>query len=78
MPEGEINEEEIEAKKRVSSKMTARRFTAGRFLDSEESAAKVRKDLDEGQKAGVKVTPTFLLGLTEPNNPKITVQKTIV
>lgn len=49
-----------------------------RCLDSEESAAKVRKDLDEGQKAGVKVTPTFLLGLTEPNSPKIAVQKTIV
>jgi protein-disulfide isomerase len=49
-----------------------------RCLDSEESAAKVRKELAEGEKAGVKVTPTFLLGLTEPNNPKITIQKTIV
>ena len=43
-----------------------------RCLDSEESAAKVRRDLAEGEKAGVKVTPTFLLGFTEPNNPKIT------
>jgi protein-disulfide isomerase len=49
-----------------------------RCLDSEESAAKVRKDLAEGKKAGVKVTPGFLLGLTESNNPEITVQKTIV
>jgi protein-disulfide isomerase len=49
-----------------------------RCLDNEESAAKVRKDLDEGQKAEVKVTPTFLLGFTEPNSPKIAVQKTIV
>ena len=49
-----------------------------RCLDSEESAAKVRRELAEGEKAGVKVTPTFLLGLAEPNNPKITVQKTII
>jgi protein-disulfide isomerase len=49
-----------------------------RCLDSEESVAKVRKDLAEGEKAGVKVTPTFFLGLAEPNNPKITVQKTIL
>jgi protein-disulfide isomerase len=44
-----------------------------RCLDSEESAAKVRRDLAEGEKAGVKVTPTFFLGLAEPNNPKITI-----
>lgn len=49
-----------------------------RCLDSEESATRVRKELAEGEKAGVKVTPTFLLGLTEPNNPKITVQNMIV
>jgi len=49
-----------------------------RCLDSEESAAKIRKDLADGQKAGVKVTPTFFLGLTEPSDPKIMAQKTIV
>jgi protein-disulfide isomerase len=49
-----------------------------RCLDSEESAAKVRNELAEGQKAGVKVTPTFLLGRTEPNSPKVAIQKTIV
>ena len=49
-----------------------------RCLDSEESAAKVRKDLAEGEKAGVKVTPTFFLGFASPNNPKITLQKTII
>jgi protein-disulfide isomerase len=49
-----------------------------RCLDSEESAAKVRRDLAEGEKAGVKVTPTFFLGLAEPNNPKITIQNMIV
>jgi protein-disulfide isomerase len=49
-----------------------------RCLDSEESAAKTRKDLADAEKAGVKVTPTFFLGLTESGNPKITAQKTIV
>ena len=49
-----------------------------RCLDSEESAAKVRRELAEGEKAGVKVTPTFLLGIAEPNNPELTVQNTIV
>ena len=49
-----------------------------RCLDSEESAAKVRRDLAEGEKAGVKVTPTFFLGFAEPNNPKITIQNMIV
>ena len=49
-----------------------------RCLDSEALAAKVRNELAEGQKAGVKVTPTFFLALTEPNSPKITVQKKIV
>jgi protein-disulfide isomerase len=42
-------------------------------LDSEESAAKIRKELADGQKAGVKVTPTFLLGLTEPNSSEVKV-----
>ena len=49
-----------------------------RCLDSDASAAKVRNELAEGQKAGVKVTPTFLLGLTEPNHPKMTIQSTII
>jgi len=49
-----------------------------RCLDSEESAAKVRKELAEGEKAGVKVTPTFLLGFAEPSNSRITVKKTII
>jgi protein-disulfide isomerase len=49
-----------------------------RCLDSDESAAKVRKDLADGEKAAVKITPTFFLGLAEPNNTKITVQKTIL
>jgi predicted DsbA family dithiol-disulfide isomerase len=31
----------------------------------------VRKDLADGQKAGVKTTPTFFLGLTDPNSSQI-------
>lgn len=42
-----------------------------RCLDSEQAAAKVRKDLADGQKAGVKTTPTFFLGLTDPNSSQI-------
>lgn len=49
-----------------------------RCLDSEESAAKVRNSVAVAKKAGVKVTPTFFLGLTEPNDPKVKVQKIIV
>ncbi len=37
-------------------------------LDSGKHAAKIRKDLADGQKAGVQGTPSFFLGLTEPND----------
>jgi protein-disulfide isomerase len=40
-------------------------------LDSGKEAARVRKDLDDGEKAGVEGTPTFFLGLTEQNDSKI-------
>jgi protein-disulfide isomerase len=49
-----------------------------RCLDSEASATKIRKDLADGQKAGVKVTPTFLLGLTERDSSEIKVLTQIV
>ncbi len=49
-----------------------------RCLNSDQSAAKVRKDLADGQKAGVKATPTFFLGLTEPNGSPIKAIKEIV
>ncbi len=42
-----------------------------RCLDSEQPAAKVQKDLADGQRAGVEVTPTFFLGLTERNASQI-------
>lgn len=37
-------------------------------LDSGKHATKIRSDLADGQKAGVQGTPTFFLGLTEPND----------
>ena len=37
-------------------------------LDSGKHAAKIRSDLADGQKAGVQGTPSFFLGLTEPND----------
>ncbi len=38
-----------------------------RCLDSEAIASKVRTHLANGKNAGVKVTPTFFIGYTEPN-----------
>lgn len=37
-------------------------------LDSGKYAAKIRKDLADGQKAGVQGTPSFFLALPEPND----------
>jgi len=41
-------------------------------------AAKIRKDLEEGQQSGVTGTPTFFLGLTEENSPKVKAIRRIV
>ncbi len=46
-------------------------------LDSGKYAAKIREGLAEGQKAGVRGTPAFFLGLAEPNDPKVKVQRMI-
>ena len=46
-------------------------------LESGRHSAKVRKDLAEGQRAGVTGTPAFFLGLTEPGSNTITVVKRI-
>jgi len=47
-------------------------------LDSGKYASKIRKDLDDAQKAGITGAPTFLLGLTVPNDPKVKILKTLV
>jgi protein-disulfide isomerase len=40
-------------------------------LDSGKQTSEIRKDMADGQKAGVRGTPTFFLGMTEPNDPKL-------
>lgn len=47
-------------------------------LDSGKYAGKIRKDLADAQAAGVRGTPTFFLGLTEPNEPKVKILGVIV
>ena len=39
-------------------------------LDSGKYAEAIKKEVAEGQKAGVSGVPAFLMGLTDPNNPK--------
>lgn len=45
--------------------------TFERCLSSGKHAAEIRKDIADGAKAGVRGTPTFLLGLTEPDDSKV-------
>lgn len=40
-------------------------------LSSGKHDAEIRADMEDGVKAGVRGTPTFLLGLTEPNSSKV-------
>ncbi len=45
--------------------------TFKKCLSSGKHEAEIRADMDDGVKAGVRGTPTFLLGLTEPNSSKV-------
>jgi len=47
-------------------------------LDSGKYAAEIRKDLEDGQKAGVRGTPTFFLGLTDAKTGQFRPVKMIV
>jgi len=47
-------------------------------LNTGRHAAKVREDLLDGQRAGARGTPTFFLGLTEPNSAKIKTSRMLV
>ena len=40
-------------------------------LEKETHAAKIRQDLSDGEKAGVRGTPAFFLGLTDPNGSQV-------
>ena len=46
-------------------------------LESGKHVAAIRMDLAEGRKAGVSGTPSFFLGLTEPNNPNVRVLRVL-
>ena len=50
----------------------------GQCLDGGKYAAEVRKDLEDGQKAGVRGTPTFFLGLTDAKTGQLRPVKMIV
>lgn len=47
-------------------------------LDSGKYAAKVQKDIADGKQAGTRGTPTFFLGMTEPQKSEIKAIKRIV
>ena len=65
----------------LSSHAQAVGLDAAKFktcLDSGKYTEKVRKDLAEAKKTGVNGTPTFFVGLTEPNGSEIKAVKKIV
>ena len=43
------------------------KFSFQQCIESGRYASKIRKDMAEGQKVGVRSIPTFLLGFTEPD-----------
>jgi protein-disulfide isomerase len=47
-------------------------------LDKGKYAAQIRSNIEDGKKAGVTGTPTFLLGVTVPNDPRVKVLKILV
>ena len=54
---------------------------SGKFeacFNSDAHAAQIRKDISEGEKAGVAGTPTFFVGPTIPNSPTLKVANTLV
>jgi predicted DsbA family dithiol-disulfide isomerase len=44
-------------------------------LDSGKYTAAIRKDMAEGSKAGIRGTPSFLMGLTDPKDSKVKATK---
>jgi protein-disulfide isomerase len=49
----------------------------GRCLASDKHAEAVRRDLEEGRRAGVSGTPAFFLGLADPAQPRLRVARAI-
>ena len=61
-------------RKDLSSHALALGLDVGAFdkcVDSGKAAARIRKDVADSEKAGARGTPTFFLGLTEPNSSQI-------
>jgi predicted DsbA family dithiol-disulfide isomerase len=52
--------------------------SSGSAWDEGRHAEAVRRDLDEGRKAGVRGTPTFFLGILESGSLRVKVHRTIV
>jgi predicted DsbA family dithiol-disulfide isomerase len=46
-------------------------------MDSDKFAAEIRKDIAEATKYGITGTPTTVIGMTQPNDPKIKVLRVI-
>jgi protein-disulfide isomerase len=55
----------------------AKRPGSGETYRESKYAAGIRKDVAEANKYGITGTPTFVIGLTQPNDPKIKVVKVI-
>ena len=49
-----------------------------RCLDSGNHTAEIRRDIEDGLKAGLRSTPTFFLGSTDPGDVSIKVQRMLV
>jgi protein-disulfide isomerase len=74
----EMHERIFATKKMTENDLTQHAQTIGlnmqkfnECLDSGKHATEIRKDIAEGRKAGITGTPTFLIGLTNPNDTKI-------
>jgi len=46
-------------------------------LDSDKHAADIRKDINDANKLGITGTPTTVIGMTQPNDPKIKILRVI-
>ncbi len=66
--------------KDLSGHANALRLDGPKFqacLESSKYAPRIRKDLADGQNAGVTGTPAFFLGVTQPNAPTVRVLRVL-
>lgn len=69
---------EIEALTRYAQALSLDLPKFQQCLQEGRYAEAIRRDLEEGRRAGVRGTPTFFLGLLEPDGTRVKVQRTIV